>query len=401
MSPIRVALVGLSASAKVSWAAEAHLPYLLSPLGRSHYTITTLLNSSIAAAESARTHFGLPASIKCYGDPNLLAQDPDIDLVVVNTRVDTHVAIALPSILAGKAVYIEWPIASSSTSAKELLSASPDSLSNSIAGFQGRTSPIVLILKHLLRSGVIGKILNSEIHAFGNLLPRDKLPEGLAYFADRKVGGNPITIAYSHMIDFIHEVLGEWVPGTMKGRMQIQRPSIAIINAAGETISTIISDVPDLLTVHGSLAPGTQKQGIEAVKDATLAVWYRSGQPFKGTPAFQWHINGEKGEIRITSPSGLYLHSDSFAEPFKVEIHDHATDEIREEAWAWKEWQEDLPAKARIGGELYERFARWVEGGRKEMSLLGDEEVWPTVGDAVKRHEELEELFRQFDAQTL
>jgi predicted dehydrogenase len=209
MSPIRIALVGLSASAKVSWAAEAHLPYLLSPLGRSHYTVTALLNSSIPAAESARTHFNLPPSVKCYGDPTLLAQDPDIDLVVVNTRVDTHIAIALPSVRAGKGVYIEWPIAPYSASAKQLLLASTDGLENSIAGLQGRASPMVLILKRLLREGKIGKVLSSDVRGFGNLLPKDSLPEGLAYFADRQVGGNPITIAYAHMIDFIHEVLGE------------------------------------------------------------------------------------------------------------------------------------------------------------------------------------------------
>jgi predicted dehydrogenase len=401
MPPIRVALVGLSASAKVSWAAEAHLPYLLSPRGRSHYTITTLLNSSVTAAESARTHFALPTSVKCYGDPQLLAQDPDIDLVIINTRVDTHVAIALPSVLAGKAVYIEWPIASSSASAEKLLYASSNELCNSIAGLQGRASPIVLILKRLLRNGVIGKILSSEIRAFGNLLPRDSLPDGLAYFADRKVGGNPITIAYAHMIDFVHEVLGEWVSGTMKGRMQIQRLSVAITNAAGEIASRVNSDVPDLLTVHGALAPSTQRAGIDIIDGATLTVHHRSGQPFKGAAAFEWHINGVLGEIRVTSPSGLYLHSTSFAEPFRVEVHNHATDEVREETWEWKEWQEGLPVIARIGGELYERYARWVEGGRQSKEGLEDDETWPTVADAIKRHEELEELFVQFDAQSV
>lgn len=399
MPLIRVALVGLSASAKVSWAAQAHLPYLLSPLGLSHYTITALLNSSISAAESARTHFELPFSIKCYGDPNLLAQDPDIDLVIVNTRVDTHFDIALPSVRAGKAVYIEWPIASSSASAKELLTASNDALNNSISGFQGRASPIVLTLKRLLRSGTIGKILSSEVRAFGNLSPRDKLPGGLAYFADREVGGNPITIAYAHMIDFVHEVLGEWVPGTMKGRMQIQRPSIKILNAGGVEISRLTSDVPDLLTVHGALAVKTQGKGIDVVEGATLMVRHRSGPPFKGDPAFEWYINGEFGEIRVTSPSGLFLHATSFDEPFKVEVHNFATDEIEEIPWEWKEWQKELPVVTRIGAELYERYAKWIEGGKLSKDGLEDDEIWPTVGDAIKRHEELEELFLQFDAQ--
>ena len=39
MSPIRVALTSLSSTAKTSWAAEAHLPYLLSSQGKAHYEI--------------------------------------------------------------------------------------------------------------------------------------------------------------------------------------------------------------------------------------------------------------------------------------------------------------------------------------------------------------------------
>ena len=53
VAPIHVALVGLSASAKVTWAADAHLPYLLSARGKQHYELVALLNSSVEAAESA------------------------------------------------------------------------------------------------------------------------------------------------------------------------------------------------------------------------------------------------------------------------------------------------------------------------------------------------------------
>ena len=65
MSPIRVGLIGLSASAKTSWAANAHLPYLMS--SQSKYTITALCNSSIVAAKAAIEAFDLPASTKAYG----------------------------------------------------------------------------------------------------------------------------------------------------------------------------------------------------------------------------------------------------------------------------------------------------------------------------------------------
>lgn len=71
MAPIRIALIGLSASSTTSWAAEAHLPYLLSARGKQHYTIVALLNSSQQVAEAARSTFALSPDVKTYGDPEL------------------------------------------------------------------------------------------------------------------------------------------------------------------------------------------------------------------------------------------------------------------------------------------------------------------------------------------
>jgi predicted dehydrogenase len=96
---------------KVSWASDAHLQYLLSEQGRSHYKLVALLNSSVKAAKAAQEECKLDPSLKVYGGPNDLAADPNVDLVVVNTRADVHFSTAEPSIRAGKALYIEWPLA--------------------------------------------------------------------------------------------------------------------------------------------------------------------------------------------------------------------------------------------------------------------------------------------------
>lgn len=88
-----------------------------------------------------------------------------------------------------------------------------------MVGLQGRVSPVILKVKKVIKSGRIGKVFSSDVRAFGNLARRDGLREGFEYFADRKVGGNPITIAYAHMIDFVHEVLGEFE--SFQIRMQI------------------------------------------------------------------------------------------------------------------------------------------------------------------------------------
>jgi predicted dehydrogenase len=224
MTTIRVALIGLSWTAKTSWAAQGHLPYLLSAKGRLSHEVVALLNSSVTAAEAARDYFDLPVSVKAYGDPHALAQDDSVDLVVCNTRVDVHFSSMEPSVKAGKAVYVEWPLTENLQRAIELTGDQP--LPNSIMDLQGHVAPVNLTLKALLCSDRIGRMLTSDVRAFGNLASTSAVSATLEYFSQREVGGNAITIAYAHMIDFVHEVLGEFE--TFQSRMQIQRPTLEV-----------------------------------------------------------------------------------------------------------------------------------------------------------------------------
>lgn len=384
---IRVALIGLSASAKVSWAEEGHLAYLQSPHGSKRYEVVALLNSSIKAAESAQSHFNLPTSVKCYGDPEALAADPNVDLVVCNTRVDVHFPTTAPSLRVGKAVFVEWPLTENLQKALDLTK--NKEYLDSIIGLQGRVSPITLRVKEILASGAVGKVLSSTIQSFGNLLQRDSFPETLTYFGDRKVGGHQINIANGHMIDYVLDVLGGFKD--FQGRMQNQRPVKKVVDGNGAVVGETESDVPDFLTIHGALKKETGKADI--ADGATLVSTFRHGTPFKGHPGFEWSINGTKGELLITAP-GPYLMSDSYDGPIKIELHDHATDTVKDLGWDWKDWQKELPIRSRIVAELYERYAEWVQGGRKGVKEGRD---WPRLQDAVLRMEFFHKLYKQYD----
>lgn len=198
MAPIRTAIIGLSGTATTSWASAAHLPYLLSARGREKYQIVALCNSSVEAAKRAIEAFKLPPDTKAYGDPQAVADDKDIDLVVVSTRVDVHYSTALPSVKAGKSVFVEWPLAHDVAHAKELVEAAKVSGGRTLVGHQGREAPPIVKLRQLLEQGSIGKILSSEIRAFGGSVDREALLPGLKYFTDRSVGGNIVTIGVGH-----------------------------------------------------------------------------------------------------------------------------------------------------------------------------------------------------------
>jgi predicted dehydrogenase len=399
MAPIRVALVGLSASAKTSWAASAHLPYLVSARGKSHYEIVALLNSSVEAAEAAKKAFNLPSSIKAYGDPDALAADPDVDFVSVNTRVDVHAAVARPSLLAGKALFIEWPLASSLEEAQALLADVPASvLRKSIIGLQGRVMPLTLHLQSLLAANTIGKVLHSTVTAYANFTPRDALPASLAYFADRSVGGNMATISYGHIIDYVHTALSPWASSHTQA--QLQRPTLSILSPSASALApssapsgeTIRSNVPDYLVTTGTLSPSPTVS-----ENATLTVSLTMGPSFPSHPGFTWLIAGTTGSLYIAGP-GPYLFSGlSCDAPTTLAHHDFATGEARQLDWdAWPQWQEDegLDVKGRSTAVLYERYAEWVEGGMGEVQAG---KGWPGLEDGVEVIRELEEVWRAFE----
>lgn len=197
--PIRAAIIGLSSSAATSWAATAHLPAFLTPLGRSKFQIVALCNSSVAAAQAAIATYKLdPSSTKAYGSPEDLAADPDVEIVICNTRVDKHYETTLPSVKAGKDVYIEWPIAANAEDIATLVDAADKSGSQALVGLQGRWSAPVRKLREVLARGDIGTVLSVDVRTFGGSIDREMLATGVRYFADRNVGGNVITIGFAH-----------------------------------------------------------------------------------------------------------------------------------------------------------------------------------------------------------
>lgn len=200
--PVRIAIIGLSSSAVTSWAAAAHLPALVNERHRNLFQIIALCNSSVDAAKSAIEQYKLdPSTVKAYGSPADLAADPDVELVLCNTRVDKHYETILPSIQAGKHVYIEWPIASNLAHIEELVAAygareNQDQVA--AVGLQGRFAPPVVKIREVLQSGRVGKLLSTEVRIFGGTKDRQNLTSGLKYFTQKEIGGNAITIGFGH-----------------------------------------------------------------------------------------------------------------------------------------------------------------------------------------------------------
>ena len=88
---------------------------------------------------------------------NVLA-DPTVDAVVIATPVFTHFKLASRALNAGKHVFVEKPMASSSSEAGELIDLADQMDRALMCGHTFLYSPAVRAVKNLLRSGDLGEI---------------------------------------------------------------------------------------------------------------------------------------------------------------------------------------------------------------------------------------------------
>lgn len=108
-----------------------------------------------------------------------LADDPEIDLVVVSVRVDKHFSAVAPSLEKGKDVYVEWPLGKNLEEAKELLRLKDEGgVKNAVVGLQARQAPILRAIRGVIDSGRVGGVLSSTWSAFAGAAGGPVAPRG-------------------------------------------------------------------------------------------------------------------------------------------------------------------------------------------------------------------------------
>jgi len=78
------------------------------------------------------------------------------------------------------------------------------------------------------------------------------------------------------------------------------------------------------------------------------------------------------------------LNASAYDEPVVIEVHDFETDKVEEVEWKWHAWQ--IPIIGRSIAAVYDRFAS------------GETEGLVTFAEALKRHEQLEGMLKEWDA---
>jgi predicted dehydrogenase/threonine dehydrogenase-like Zn-dependent dehydrogenase len=130
---VRVAFVGAG-----NYASSMLLPHLVE---RDDVELRQVVTTSALSAANAARRFGFAAAST---DLDAALADPSIDAVFVVTRHSSHAALTRRALLAGKAVFVEKPLALSEAELADVLAAARESGNDRLqVGFNRRFAPLL------------------------------------------------------------------------------------------------------------------------------------------------------------------------------------------------------------------------------------------------------------------
>jgi len=154
MKRVNVAIIGCGYIAEM-----AHIPNILSIPEAKLVALCDINEKSLKA-------LGNKYNIKeFYQDNHKLLERDDIDAVIICTPTKTHAKISIDALNAGKHVFVEKPMATSLSEAREVFETVKKNNAKLMIGYQMRFLPNHQRAKRMLRKGELGQIIFIEAHS--------------------------------------------------------------------------------------------------------------------------------------------------------------------------------------------------------------------------------------------
>jgi scyllo-inositol 2-dehydrogenase (NADP+) len=204
IKPVNTALLSYGMSGEVF-----HAPLLMADKGFNL--------SSVVQRNSDSSHRHYP-SIKVIRTVDEVIEDPQIELVIVNTPNETHFPFAVKALEAGKHVVVEKPFTVTVKEANELIELSKRK-NRILTAFQNRRwDGEFLTLKKVIHENMVGKIVELEAHydRFRNYIEANTWKE------ESGTGKGILYNLGAHMLDQALDLFG--MPEEVDARVGIQRP---------------------------------------------------------------------------------------------------------------------------------------------------------------------------------
>lgn len=268
-APIRVGLIGAGPG---GWGALAHVPALRA---LPEYELVAVCTTRPESAEAAaRTH----GVARYYWQPEELVADPEVDLVAVCVRVEEHVALVRLALDAGKHVYCEWPLASSTGDAAKLAALARSRGLIAAVGLQARFSPDLIWLRREIVGGVIGRVVSTS------LVLSMPWTNKFVYNQKRVSGGNFLPILGGHALEGMTFVLGEIASLVATASVQVAEVEV-------QNVGPVARDAPEHVAASGLL------------EDGAFFTFALHGGPSPGT-GLRWEIHGTEGDLVLLPGEG-------------------------------------------------------------------------------------------------
>ncbi len=143
--------------------------------------------------------------IRTCTDLNEVAEDPDIDLVIVSTPPNTHAAISMQMLRAGKHVVSEKPFCLTTAEANEMIALAKD-YQRTLTVYQCRRwDPDFLAIQQVINNGTIGNVFHMETFIGGYSHPCDY------WHSHEPISGGVFYDWGSHYLDWILQLIPERV----------------------------------------------------------------------------------------------------------------------------------------------------------------------------------------------
>jgi predicted dehydrogenase len=169
--------------------------------------LVAVMRRDAAKAEDYARRHGIA---RFYSDAALLINDPEVNAVYIATPPDTHASYAIKAMKAGKAVYVEKPMARTIAECEEMIRVSEETGQPLFVAYYRRVLPAYLKIKELVDNKEIGDVKYLHVQLQLPLKPEELSNEktpGWRVFPEISGGGHFHDLA-AHQFDYLEYLLG-------------------------------------------------------------------------------------------------------------------------------------------------------------------------------------------------
>lgn len=138
-----------------------------------------------------------------------LFNDPDINIIYISTPPNSHCELTKKAAAAGKAVYVEKPMANTEEECTEMIDACKKANVPLFVAYYRRALPGFNKLRSIIESGKIGEIKFVNIEMYRSPRPYDFNLEGNWRILPEISGGGYFHDMASHQLDYLDSLFGE------------------------------------------------------------------------------------------------------------------------------------------------------------------------------------------------